>query len=113
MGNKLTKLNIGCGKNIMKGWTNIDAQYLPGVDIVCNFEYEEIDLPDNSVEYFLLSHVLEHVNDSLGLMEELFLCILTNIKWILSVNWYQLNWRRLCHLSQRKTILKYDLTNIE
>lgn len=69
------RLNVGCGRNILEGWVNIDSAALPGVNIVCDLENlreTPIDLPDNTVERFLLSHVIEHVRDSLGLMQELW-----------------------------------------
>ena len=69
------RLNVGCGRNIQEGWVNLDSAALPGVDIVCDLENlreTPIDLPDGSVEHFLLSHVIEHVRDSLGLMQELW-----------------------------------------
>jgi hypothetical protein len=71
----MIRLNVGCGRNIQQGWVNLDAVPLPGVDIVCNLETLRevpIALPDESVEQFLLSHVVEHVRDSLGLMQELW-----------------------------------------
>jgi SAM-dependent methyltransferase len=69
------RLNVGCGRNIQDGWVNLDSAALPGVDIVCDLENLRtfpIDLPDETVEQFLLSHVIEHVRDSLGLMQELW-----------------------------------------
>jgi SAM-dependent methyltransferase len=69
------KLNVGCGRNIRPGWLNLDVVPLPGVDLVCDLERlreTPIDLPDDSVEQFLLSHVIEHVKDTLGLMQELW-----------------------------------------
>jgi SAM-dependent methyltransferase len=69
------RLNVGCGRNIQEGWINLDSAALPGVDILCDLEKvreNPISLPDNTVEQFLLSHVLEHVRDSLGLMQELW-----------------------------------------
>jgi SAM-dependent methyltransferase len=69
------RLNVGCGRNIQEGWVNLDSVALPGVDIVCDLENlreTPIDLPDETVEQFLLSHVIEHVQDSLGLMQELW-----------------------------------------
>jgi len=53
----------------------LDSAALPGVDIVCNLENlreTPINLPDGTVDHFLLSHVIEHVRDSLGLMQELW-----------------------------------------
>ena len=69
------RLNIGCGRSPMAGWTNVDSATLPGVDIVCDLDAvrsRPIPLPDNSVDEFLLSHVIEHIRDSLGLMQELW-----------------------------------------
>lgn len=69
------RLNVGCGRNIQAGWINVDSAPLPGVDIVCDLESlreRPIDLPDGTVDQFLLSHVIEHVRDSLGLMQELW-----------------------------------------
>ena len=68
------RLNVGCGRSIMEGWTNVDVVPLPGVDVVYDLERpggERLPLEDDSVDEFLLSHVIEHVRNSLGLMEEL------------------------------------------
>ena len=68
-------LNVGCGRTVLNGWVNLDVSPLPGVDLVCDLEtlrQTPIPLPDNSVEKFLLSHVIEHVRDALGLMQELW-----------------------------------------
>ncbi len=32
----MKKLNLGCGKDIRKGYINLDLKKLPGVDIVHN-----------------------------------------------------------------------------
>jgi len=69
------RLNVGCGRNIREGWVNLDTTALPGVDLVCDLENlreKPVDLPDETVEHFLLSHVIEHIRDSLGLMQELW-----------------------------------------
>ena len=69
------RLNVGCGRNILEGWLNLDSCALPGVDLVCNLEevrHNPIGLPDGSVQQFLLSHVIEHIADPLALMHELW-----------------------------------------
>lgn len=69
------RLNVGCGRNILEHWINLDSVALPGVDLVVDLEtlrVSRIDLPDDSVGEFLLSHVIEHVRDSLGMMQELW-----------------------------------------
>lgn len=74
-GNPPYRLNVGCGRNIKEGWLNLDSASLPGVDLVCDLENvraKPIALPDGSVDQFLISHVIEHIHDSLGLMQELW-----------------------------------------
>jgi hypothetical protein len=69
------RLNVGCGRNIREGWVNVDSAALPGVDVVCDLEgvrANPIGLPDGCVHEFLLSHVIEHIRDALGLMQELW-----------------------------------------
>jgi len=68
------RLNLGCGRNPIDGWTNIDAVALPGVDVVADLDRcRETPLPfrESSAGEFLLAHVLEHLADPLGLMQEL------------------------------------------
>ncbi len=69
------KLNFGCGKNILEGWTNIDLNEGPGVDLVVDLDaasWTYIPFEDDSVDEFLLSHVLEHVRHTLDLMREIY-----------------------------------------
>ncbi len=68
------RLNVGCGRNIRPGWVNLDHAPLPGVDIVYDLENcGQVPLPleNDSVEEFLLSHLIEHIHNTLPLMQEL------------------------------------------
>lgn len=69
------RLNVGCGRHPLEGWLNLDRQAGPGVDVVADLETvreRPLSIADDSVDEFLLSHVIEHVRDSLGLMQELW-----------------------------------------
>jgi len=70
------KLNVGCGKDIREGadWLNLDSVALPGVDIVHDLETcatDRIPQPDDSIEEFLLAHIIEHIRNVLPMMQEL------------------------------------------
>lgn len=65
----------------MPGWTNVDSMFLPGVDVIADLNGCRKNGPlqcgpnsifaTDSAEQFLLSHTLEHIQDSLALMQEL------------------------------------------
>jgi len=70
----LDRLNLGSGRSILPGWINVDRAPLPGVDVVADLDdcaRTRLPFADDSVGEMLLSHVLEHVRDTLGLMAEL------------------------------------------
>lgn len=71
----MTRLNVGCGRHPLEGWINLDSAALPGVDLIYDLERcAEIPLAldDNSVDEFLLSHVIEHIHAPLSMMQELW-----------------------------------------
>lgn len=67
------RFNLGCGRQILPGWINLDLRQAPGVDVVANLDDPEVMLPypENFADEFLLSHVLEHIHHTLPLMQEL------------------------------------------
>jgi hypothetical protein len=56
------KLNIGCGRHVLDGWTNIDIQQSPHgtkpPDIMCDIR--QIPLPDECADEIMAIHVFEH-----------------------------------------------------
>jgi SAM-dependent methyltransferase len=79
----LRRLNVGCGRNVMPGWINLDIAKLPGVDVVADIEkcsVEPFPIEADSIDEFLLSHVIEHVHASLDLMQELYRIAKPNAK---------------------------------
>lgn len=65
------RLNLGCGRFPTAGWINIDSIKLPEVDLVADLESGVLPFPDDSVTEFAASHLLEHIRNSLGLMQEI------------------------------------------
>jgi ubiquinone/menaquinone biosynthesis C-methylase UbiE len=73
-GEGVRRLHLGCGTDIREGWINLDAQKLPGVDVVANLDdcrRRPLPFPADSFDEFLCSHVLEHLRDALGFMQEM------------------------------------------
>lgn len=52
------KLNIGCGKRRLEGYTGVDAVKREGTDILARAD--EIPLPSNSVDEIMAIHLWEH-----------------------------------------------------
>lgn len=65
------KIDLGCGNNKQPGYVGIDRFETIDADIVCDME-RSLPLEDNSVDYIIASHSLEHVNDIMKIMKEIY-----------------------------------------
>ena len=65
------KIDLGCGYNKQPGYIGIDRFETPDANIVCDIN-EGIPLEDNTVEYVMASHFLEHVDDLMKTMKEIY-----------------------------------------
>ncbi len=65
------KLNLGCGKDIRKGYINIDFVKEKGVDIVYDLNKLPLPFKDNEFDEILMLNILEHVSDPWLLMCEI------------------------------------------
>lgn len=65
------KLDIGCGKVKSEGFIGIDRFILKGVDIVADLN-NPLPFFNDSVDFLLASHSLEHVNDLIAVMQEIY-----------------------------------------
>lgn len=69
-------LNIGCGKNHLRepGWVNIDLSPDVGADLIFDLrtieQGHELPFHESTVSRILLSHVLEHLQYPLPILEE-------------------------------------------
>jgi len=68
----MKKVNLGCGKDILPGWVNVDKLKNDGVDICWDLNKFPYPFTDNSVDYVLMKHVLEHLDDVIRVIEEVY-----------------------------------------
>jgi predicted SAM-dependent methyltransferase len=68
------KLNIGCGKSKIEGFSGVDRIAFEGVDVVLDVRQTPWPWDDDSVEEVFSSHFLEHLagEERIGFFNELY-----------------------------------------
>ena len=69
--NRVVRLNLFCGKDIRKGFINID-KYNFGQELIIDLDKEKLPFPDESVDYILSNHGVEHIQNLVSLMNEIW-----------------------------------------
>lgn len=67
-------LNLGCGRHPLEGWVNVDIAPMPGVDVIVDLDAcrtQPLPFADDCASTLQMLHVLEHIRDTLALMQEL------------------------------------------
>lgn len=65
-------LNLGCGNRKTEGEIGVDVVALDHVDIVHDLNVFPYPFPDNYADSIVLSHILEHLDDVVKVMEEVW-----------------------------------------
>jgi SAM-dependent methyltransferase len=65
------RIDIGCGTRKTAGALGVDNVAVPGVDVVADLE-RGLPFRDSSVDAVYAYHILEHLNDFLGTMNEIY-----------------------------------------
>lgn len=66
------KLDLGCGSSKKNGYVGVDKLSLPGVDICHDLNLFPYPFEDGSIDEVWMDQVLEHVNDPVKVVEELY-----------------------------------------
>jgi ubiquinone/menaquinone biosynthesis C-methylase UbiE len=64
-------LDIGCGDNKIPGAIGLDKRACKGVNVISDFE-EGLPFKTGSIETVFLRHVIEHVDNLIDFMEDLY-----------------------------------------
>ncbi len=68
---KLKKLHLGSGLKILKEYINVDLTKKYGAEVVHNLEKFPYPFKDNEFDEILIDNCLEHLEDTIKVMEEL------------------------------------------
>ena len=66
------KVNFGCGEKTHLDHINIDKTFLPNVDLIWDLEKTPLPFKTNSISEVKCEHILEHINNFVPLVEELW-----------------------------------------
>lgn len=66
------KIHLGCGVDYREGYINVDASEEVNPDLVWNLEETPMPINENSADEVLANHVLEHINNFIYLMHDIY-----------------------------------------
>lgn len=66
------KINLGAGNDIRDGYINHDITMLPGIDVVHDLNVFPWPWEDGSVDVILARDVIEHLDNFMKVMEEMY-----------------------------------------
>ncbi len=97
------RLNLGSALRPMEGWTNLDMQELPGVDVLYRVDpfYPVLPFRDDVVSAIEANNFVEHVADTNRLVQEMWRVSVNGAEWhVLTPGWRDPNsWNDPTHLS--------------
>ncbi len=66
------KLNLGCGNVRIEGFVGVDKVKTEATDVVCDLNIFPYPFLTSSAEEIILDNVLEHLDDVIAVMEEIY-----------------------------------------
>ena len=87
-------LDIGCGRNKLKGAIGLDQNAYEGVDIVANLE-GPLPVPDADFDLVFANQVLEHVRDLTPLLMEIHRILKPGGQLLAHVPYFRSSWAHI------------------
>lgn len=98
---KAIKLNIGCGREMMPGWINLDIVKAPWVDVVHDLDITPYPFKDNSVDVIVANDIIEHLHYPEKMIREFHRIAKPGAKIYISTSHFAspVAWRDITHRS--------------
>lgn len=94
----MKKINLGAGKLIKSGkcWDNLDIHDKFGANIILDLNFP-LQIKDESYDYVLAHHVLEHLNDTMHRLDDWFRILKKGGKLEIEVPYGNAVWNSIDH----------------
>ncbi len=83
------KIDLGCGQKKREGYIGVDILNVPGVDVIHDLNVFPYPFRDNIAEEIWMDNVLEHLNDPVKVMEEVYRISCNNARIVISVPYFR------------------------
>ena len=107
----MKKINLGNGNRYLENYINIDKSKKANPDLVLDLEKDNIPYEDNSIDEVLATHILEHIQNIIPLMNECYRVLKEGGRMIIEVpqglgqdcdpthvrRFNELSWRYYCN----------------
>lgn len=104
-------LNLGSGSNYLDGCVNVDNNIHSKADVIHNLNLYPYPFEDSEFDEILANHIIEHLDDPLDFIQEIFRISRNNAKITIRCPHFSCNWIHPRHKSAISTKLFDFLDN--